>query len=260
MAGNAIGAAYSADKANRVNAARGMEVGGSGAVATAANAARQFAGESETVQGSERGTGQSFGNAKTSGTGQTFGSAQEAGTGQTFGEENSANRFTNQSFSEEEVTSMFNEIQDITKGSTSMSEAMEKLKGTSYGAMFGEVMGMVPEGGSSGGCCFIFLEARYGDGTMDNVVRRFRDEHMTERNKRGYYKLAEILVPLMRKSKAVKFLVRVFMTDPMVCYGKYHYHQNRIGRLFKPLTNLWLKLFDFLGQEHKFIRENGEII
>ena len=35
------------------------------------------------------------------------------------------------------------------------------------------------------------LEARYGDGTMDEVVRRYRDEHMTDRNRRGYYKVAE---------------------------------------------------------------------
>ena len=56
-------------------------------------------------------------------------------------------------------------------------------------------------GGAGGaGCCFIMLEARYGDGTMDTVVRRYRDEKITDRNKRGYYKLAEGFVPLMRES------------------------------------------------------------
>jgi len=112
----------------------------------------------------------------------------------------------------------------------------------------------------SGGCCFIFLEARYGDGTMDSVVRRYRDEKMTDRNRRGYYKVAQVLVPLMRKSSIAKFLVRTFMTDPMVSYGKAYYGQNKIGFVFKPLANFWLNVFDFFGQDHPFVRENGEVV
>lgn len=115
-------------------------------------------------------------------------------------------------------------------------------------------------GGGGGMCCFIFLEARYGNGTMDKVVRRYRDEHMTDVNRRGYYKLSEVLVPLMRKSKLVKFAVRAFMTDPMVSYGKYHYGEGKIGWIFKPVKNFWLKTFEYLGGDHKFIRENGELI
>jgi hypothetical protein len=112
----------------------------------------------------------------------------------------------------------------------------------------------------SSGCCFIFLEARYGNGAMDRVVRRFRDENMTDRNKRGYYKLSEVLVPLMRKYKAVKLATRLFMTDPMVAYGKAHYGENKIGFIFKPVVEFWLSMFDFLGGEHVFVRENGELV
>lgn len=116
-------------------------------------------------------------------------------------------------------------------------------------------------GGGGGMCCFIFLEARYGNGTMDAVVRKFRDENMTQRNKRGYYKLSEVLVPVMRKSKVAKFLVRTLMTDPLVAYGKAHYGTgSKLGLLFKPVVNFWLKAFDYLGQDHEFIRENGEVV
>lgn len=114
--------------------------------------------------------------------------------------------------------------------------------------------------GGGNSCCFIMLEARYGNGTMDAVVRRFRDENLTDRNKRGYYKLAEVLVPLMRKSKFVKFVVTKTFADPLVSYGKYHYGEGKIGFLFKPVANFWLKMFDYLGQDHEFIRENGEVI
>lgn len=126
----------------------------------------------------------------------------------------------------------------------------------------GEQVAAGAAGGASKGaaCCFIMLEARYGDGTMDSVVRRFRDEHMTDRNKRGYYKLAEVVVPLMRKYPLVKSLIRFTMTDPLVSYGKYHYGQGKFGRVFAPVKRFWLGLFDYLGNDHKFIRENGEVV
>lgn len=125
----------------------------------------------------------------------------------------------------------------------------QEMAQSTYGAQSG-----------GGGCCFIFLEARYGNGTMDAVVRRFRDEHMTDTNKRGYYKLSEVLVPLMRVSKVAKKLVRLLMTDPLVAYGKWHYNKTGLGWVFAPVKNFWLKTFHYLGGEHKFIRENGETV
>ncbi len=114
-------------------------------------------------------------------------------------------------------------------------------------------------GGDSGICCFIFLEARYGNGVMDSVVRRFRDEQLTEKNRRGYYKLSEVLVPLMRKHYVVKKCVQLFMTSPLVAYGKAYYGEgSKLGFIFKPLANFWLNTFDYLGGDHKFIRSNGE--
>lgn len=105
-------------------------------------------------------------------------------------------------------------------------------------------------------CCFIFIEA-YG-GLLD-IVRRYRDEHMTDRNRRGYYRLADRIVPLMKKSKLFKRIVRIFMTDPMVSYGKYFYKQGKIGIIFKPIADFWLKVFDLLGNK-PYIRKNGEVL
>lgn len=115
-------------------------------------------------------------------------------------------------------------------------------------------------GGGGSGCCFIMLEARYGDGTMDAVVRRYRDEKITDRNKRGYYKLAEVFVPLMRESRLFKFMVAKTFADPLVSYGKWHYGQNRHGWIFKPVERFWMKIFNVLGNDTKFIRENGETV
>jgi len=113
---------------------------------------------------------------------------------------------------------------------------------------------------SGGACCFIMLEARYGDGTMDEVVRRYRDEHMTDRNRRGYYKVAEVFVPLMRKSRMFKWLVTKTFADPLVAYGKYYYGQNKYGVIYSPVKNFWMKVFDTVGGDVEFIRENGETV
>ena len=110
------------------------------------------------------------------------------------------------------------------------------------------------------GCCFIMLEARYGDGTMDEVVRRYRDEHMTVRNKRGYYKVAEVLVPLMRKSRLAKWLVIKTFADPLVSYGKYYYGQNKHGVIFAPVKSFWMSVFNIVGGDTEFIRENGKVV
>ena len=116
------------------------------------------------------------------------------------------------------------------------------------------------DSGGGGGCCFIMLEARYGDGTMDDVVRRYRDEHMTDRNKRGYYKVAEVLVPLMRKSRFAKWLVTKTFADPLVSYGKYYYGQNKHGVIFAPVKSFWMSVFNIVGGETEFIRENGKVV
>lgn len=118
-----------------------------------------------------------------------------------------------------------------------------------------------PSGGGGGGlCCFIMLEARYGNGVMDKVVRRYRDEHVTPRNRRGYYKLAEVFVPLMRKSKLFKFAVSKLFADPSVSYAKWYYGHNKHGWLFKPIQAFWMKIFNLLGEDVPFIRENGEVV
>ena len=113
---------------------------------------------------------------------------------------------------------------------------------------------------AAGPCCFIMLEARYGDGTMDDVVRKYRDEMMTDKNRRGYYKLAEVLVPLMRKSAVFKFIVQKTFADPLVSYGKWHYKENKHGWVFAPIKSMWMKVFDVLGGDTEFIRENGQVV
>lgn len=110
----------------------------------------------------------------------------------------------------------------------------------------------------AGGCCFIFLEA--DNGVLHRIARRARDEMMTSRNKRGYYKLSEVFVPAMRKSKVFKASVQWLMVKPMISFGKYKYGEGKMGIIFKPVADFWFSVFEYLGQDHPFKRENGEIL
>jgi hypothetical protein len=160
-------------------------------------------------------------------------------------------------------------IDDGLLGNRNDSVVDEAVTGAVVGAAVAAVVGASVVGGGIAGaivgviaaiCCFIMLEARYGNGTMDKVVRRYRDEKMTERNRRGYYKVAEVLVPMMRKSKAAKWIVAKTFADPLVCYGKWYYGENKYGWVFKPVEKFWMGLFDTVGGEVQFIRENGEVV
>lgn len=160
-------------------------------------------------------------------------------------------------------------IDDGLLGNRNDSVVDEAVTGAVVGAVVASVVGASVVGGGIVGavvgviaaiCCFIMLEARYGNGTMDKVVRRYRDEKMTERNRRGYYKVAEVLVPMMRKSNTFKWVVTKTFADPLVSYGKWYYGENKYGWIFKPVEKFWMSVFDTVGGEVQFIRENGEVV
>jgi hypothetical protein len=109
-----------------------------------------------------------------------------------------------------------------------------------------------------GGCCFIFVEAH--GGMLHPVVRQYRDDHMTERNRRGYYWLAERLVPAMRKHEIVFRAVKYIMVDPMVKYGKWFYGLDRKGWIFAPVKSFWLGVFNILGKRPPYRRHSGEVV
>jgi hypothetical protein len=117
-----------------------------------------------------------------------------------------------------------------------------------------------PGGGGCGGsgCCFILLEAKYKERVIDQVIRRYRDEHTTERNLRGYYKVAEKIIPLMQKSKIFKSIIVLTFASPALYYAKWYYKENNWGWIFTPLKLFWMTLFNVLGTNKKFTRKNGE--
>jgi len=107
--------------------------------------------------------------------------------------------------------------------------------------------------GAQGGlnCCFIFIASH---GYLHPIVRRYRDTHMTVRNRRGYYWLSDRLVPWMAKYPLARHLVSWLMVKPMTSYGKYYYGLNRYGWLFAGLTKGWLLIYSLLGLRPPYTR------
>jgi len=101
-------------------------------------------------------------------------------------------------------------------------------------------------------CCFIFIASH---GYLHPIVRQYRDIKMNARNRRGYYWLADRLVPMMAKSKFMSKLVEYLMVKPMTCYGKYYFGLNRIGAMFAGLTKFWLIAYTVLGMRPPYRRK-----
>ena len=142
-------------------------------------------------------------------------------------------------------------------GGTSVN-ALENVVSPSIGQeMAGMEMGTAQS--TLAPCCFIFTEAN--GGTLDPIAREYRDALMTPRNRRGYYRLAEKLVPWMRKSKLIAAAVKGCMVNPMMKAGKWY--RDRKGVFPAPSLAagfFWLAVYDVLGSGGQFKRSNGELI
>lgn len=127
-----------------------------------------------------------------------------------------------------------------------------------WGAAASGIGGQGPNEGSNNvsACCFIFIAAH--GGILHPVVRWYRDKYMTVRNRRGYYWLADRLVPQMKKRKWLMRLVQIFMVNPMTSYGKYRCGYNKIGAIFAPVSAAWQGIFTLLGCRKSYRRRGSQ--
>jgi len=95
-------------------------------------------------------------------------------------------------------------------------------------------------------CCFNFLEA---EGEIYPTVRRYRDEHYLRDGKvaLGYVRFAIIFVPLMRKFRWFKKMIRLVMTKPLKSYSMWYYGENKVGFIFYPFKFFWVNSWRILG-------------
>ena len=128
-----------------------------------------------------------------------------------------------------------------TLGSTMIGEEVNNLQGR--GAQTSSSIG-----GGFNICCFIFLEAYYGE--MPWFVRACRDEFAPESSarRRGYIRMSRWLVPLMRVSGLARRVTNRLLIQPLTRWGSWYVgmreKENRTDRWLK---NFWFKVWELYG-------------
>lgn len=98
-------------------------------------------------------------------------------------------------------------------------------------------------------CCFTFLEALNGE--LPWFVELARVEFWTPRRRNGYTWMSNWLVPAMRRSKVVRWLVNALMVRPLTKYGAWLYGEEKakaVWRAYSPVVTGWFTLWSLIGR------------
>lgn len=102
---------------------------------------------------------------------------------------------------------------------------------------------------NAGACCFIFMEAYYGD--IPQHVRQCRDRYYTmlPRVANGYKRMAIWLVPLMRNSTLIRMFVWTTMILPLTQHGAFVKRINSKLAIKHRLTRkFWFTVWSIYGK------------
>jgi len=150
--------------------------------------------------------------------------------------------------------------------------------GTAVGAAVGATVGVVeeswgwieeqtPVGQASNWAdehlgCVIVTACTNPKSEAVNITREYRDKYMDQNTLRGYYMLAEWLVPIMHRRPIIKRWVKNRLVDRLIAVGKYWLRkQGHPGALALLTTQLFLGFCRGLGRtKHSFSRTNGEVV
>lgn len=145
----------------------------------------------------------------------------------------------------------------------------EKERKVAGGAIYGAAVGG-PVGAVVGGVlswaeteiCIIVTACTDRHSYEVEIAREYRDKFMTHNHLRGYYALAEKIVPRLEASDRARKLVKKHLVDRLVDYGEYKLGKKRA----KPKALSYLISKGFLGVCEAvgcilpiYIRQNGEV-
>lgn len=99
-------------------------------------------------------------------------------------------------------------------------------------------------------CCWIFLAAHGGE--LPWYVRHCRNVLGTSETRRGYTRMSKWLVPAMERSRVMRAIVRLVMTEPITMYGGYlcGIEECRNGWVFRPVKRFWFAVWNKLGKSN----------
>ena len=129
--------------------------------------------------------------------------------------------------------------------------------GIAVGAVVGGVVGLV----TGGKRCLIVTACTDSNSYEVEIARIYRDTYLDEQQLRGYYCLAEKIVPILERNEKVRKSVKKWLVDRLIDYGEY-----RIGLKSSPrilsyiISKIFLGLIKAIGMTiPRYVRVNGEV-
>jgi hypothetical protein len=110
--------------------------------------------------------------------------------------------------------------------------------------------------------CIIVTACTSPESEEVNITREYRDKYLTPEQLRGYYMIAQKVVPAIAGSAAVKWFVKRFLVDNLIAYGRHALGKGpRPGLSSTLITRGFLALCNAVGsRKPSFVRVNGEIV
>jgi hypothetical protein len=127
------------------------------------------------------------------------------------------------------------------------AEAAQQRRDQAWGGIGAGVGNVAGAGLGALKCCFIFMEAL--NGPLPDYVRELRDYYYSKEPKiaLGYIRMSKVLVPLMQKSRIIKYIINSIMVKPIISYGaflKNIENGNKYNIIYK---KLWFSIWRIIG-------------
>jgi len=140
--------------------------------------------------------------------------------------------------------------------------------GGPWGAAAGAGVGLVEAFATEGEGCIIITAATSPDSYEVQVAREYRDWFLSPSTLRGYYTIAERIVPLMRRYRIIKRLIKRHLVDNLITFARWQLGIWGLDEVMpRPsntaicITNAFLFLCDIVGmRKRSYMRCNGEAV
>jgi hypothetical protein len=106
-----------------------------------------------------------------------------------------------------------------------------------------QVMSSLP----SVSCCWIFYQY-YKNVDIPIESRISRDLHMSDADRAGYQYMASWLIPYIKTSKFVYWLIYLTMIMPLNAHANWYVNRKGFGWLFEPVKLIWFTLWQYYGE------------
>ena len=131
--------------------------------------------------------------------------------------------------------------------------------GSVIGGVVGAAGGLVKSIFDDKGGCIIVTACTDRNSPEVELTREYRDRFLTPEQLRGYYMIAETILPFVNKHKR---LVKLILVDNLIEYGRYALDKtsDRPSIASRIITRTFVCLCKLVGRTRKqFIRANGEV-